>query len=808
MDPTDHADLPTDRSTVNVHTGDVSGRLLQVGTIEGDVHVHAERPAGAVAMVTRVPAYDPRHPELFVGRHEQVEDLLRGLDPAPTTASVRSLHGMGGIGKTALARRVAAISVQRNWFPGGAVQIDLHGYDPVNSQVLSEHMFAPLLRILGNPGEPIPPTVAEQATEYHRLLDTRTQQGKRVLLVLDNAADADHVRSLLPQGTIHRVLITSREYLDVSSAAPLELGVMTEPEALELLRAGLISRQPSDERITGEPAAAGEVIGWCGRLPLAIRIAAGVLANDPSLTITELAAELRDVTLRLDVLKDGTGGVHATLVTSWTRLLASDPPAARLLCLLTVNPGPDWSVETAAAIAGLEVPAARVRLRVLRRAHLLEFESGRWRFHDLVRVDVEQYAIPELRAAADTVRVTNADLSAATERLLAHYEAVTQAADQRVRALPGQQVLDGFASREEALAWLDTEQANLVAAVALAADTHRHRTTVDLAASLANLLDWRAQFADGVTVAQLARRAASVLDDPPRNAAAWNYLGLALWRVRRFENAITAFINARDIHRITGDRRGEGQALHNLGLIFRELRRFEEAISAHAQDLEICQAIGDRQGEGQSLNSLGAALREMHRFDEAITAHTRARAIHRDIGDGHGEGQALNNLGSTLQMAGRFEDAIGPHTDAAALMVATEDRLGHGIALYSLGAALHRVGRFEEAIEACTQSRDICREIGDRHGEGQALNNLGAALRAVRRPGEAISALTDAVSRFRQTGDRHDEGVTLVNLGSAWEDLGRIDDARRTWNAALSALVDSGDEQAAELVRGWLASLG
>ena len=152
----------------------------------------------------------------------------------------------------------------------------------------------------------------------------------------------------------------------------------------------LARRWPADSRCAGEPEAVAEVIGWCGRLPLAVGIAAGVLADDPDLTVAEFAAELRESTTRLVALNDDTGGVHAVFVTSWRRLRARHPDVARLLCLLTVNPGPDLSTEAAAAITGQEPVVVRVGLRVLRQVHLLLAEQRRWRFHDLIRLDAQQ----------------------------------------------------------------------------------------------------------------------------------------------------------------------------------------------------------------------------------------------------------------------------------------------------------------------------------------------------------------------------------------------------------------------------------
>lgn len=737
---------------------------------------------------------------LFVGRNDPVDQVLRALAPNAAGPAVVVVHGMGGIGKTTMARQAARLAIDRDWFPAGAVMVDLDGYGPSGSPVAAEQVFAPLLRALGVPGQQIPPTLSEQATEYHRLLDRLTGAGQRLLVVLDNVANVAQVRALLSQGAVHRVLITSRDLLPIRAGSSLELEVMSPTEALDLLRATLTGLHGTDRRINGEPEATQNVLGWCGGLPLAIEITGGVLAADVDLTMAQLDEELKDTTLRLDVMDDGTGGVHAAFDMSWRLLRNRDELAARVMCLLTVNPGPDMSDAIAAAIAGLDTPAARTRLRVLTHAHLLEARSGRRRFHDLVRLDIVQHAIPELG-------ITSKDLTAATDRLLDHYQSTAWAADRHLRALPGEQVPDRFGSRGEALAWLDTERPNLIAAVTLAANTHRDSITVDLASSLAEFLDRRGQFTDALMIAQLACRTVQALDDRPRDAATWNHLGLALSRLRQFNEAASAHRKARDIYRDIEDKHGESQALNNLGLALRSVRMFDESIAAHEQDLMICQASSDLEGEATAWNNLGIALREYNQFDAAITAHSRALDIYRRIRDSYGEGRAQNDLGSALLGIHEIDAAIDAHTSAAFLLLMAEDRIGQATALNNLGADLQSKQQFEKGITAHRRAREIYRSIGDRHGEGEAIWNLALALRAIDHRDEAIAALTDAVEIFRETDDRRSEGLALLNLGIVFEDLGRLVDVRAVWGLAMQALSDAGDEKTAETVSSWLHSL-
>jgi tetratricopeptide (TPR) repeat protein len=214
-----------------------------------------------------------------------------------------------------------------------------------------------------------------------------------------------------------------------------------------------------------------------------------------------------------------------------------------------------------------------------------------------------------------------------------------------------------FGDRDAALAWFDTERANLTAAVTLATTTGHYRHAVDLAAYLGVYLSWRRYLTDWVSTSQHALTAAQHLNNPKRHGIALNNLGLALWAVRRFDEAITAHLQAAEIGRETGDRHSEGQALGNLGLALREVRRFGEAITAHEQELAIFREIGDRHSEGTALNGLGVALWAVRRFDEAITVYQQAAETFRETGDRHSEGQALNNLGLALREVRRFDEA-------------------------------------------------------------------------------------------------------------------------------------------------------
>ena len=794
----------TDGPGLHIHV-DVcgNGQANIVGQGTQNIDNLGARPARTAVVVEQVVADQAAARSLFVGRDIQVDQLLGLLDPSgsgPATAVVSAIGGLAGVGKTALARHVAQIAVGQGWFPGGAVFIDLNGYDPdLKDRVAPGQVFGPLLRALGVPAEQIPPTLDGQAAVYHHHLAWLAEQGRPVLLVLDNASDVDQLTGLLPTYGVHRVLVTSRHTLgDLDGVRILDLDVLDTAEAAALVDQALRERNPADRRAIADPGHTAELAEACGYLPLALRIAAALLADGSGMTVTDLAEELADTATRLDTLAYGSRAVAAAFDLSWQHLSEHDPAAARLFRLLPVNPGPDLSVDTAAALAGLSPSRVRPLLRALRRAHLVEpgTTPGRWRMHDLVRA----YAI---RLADDHVEPEN--YAAATARLLDHYLTTADAANDHLTALPGQPVPGRstvrFTGRDQALAWLDIERPNLTAAVDLAAATGDHNITVRLATAMAHHLSWRRHLHDWVTVATTACHAAQHLANPHYEAVAWTNLGITLGQVRRFDEAITALEHARDIYQQTRDHHGEAGAWTNLGVALREVRRFEEAITALECARDIYQQTGDRHREGMAWNNLGTALGQVRRFEVAITAHEIARYMFQRTGDRHGEGMAWNNLGTALGQVRRFDEAITAHQTARDIYQQTGDRHGEGMAWNNLGTALGQVRRFDEAITAHHRDLEICREIGDRHGEGSAWNNLGIALREVRRFEEAITAHTTARDIYQQTGDRHREGMAWNNLGIALVRVGRFGEAITALEHAVAAYTESGAIGAVDEVR-------
>ncbi|MFD7691154.1 tetratricopeptide repeat protein [Streptomyces sp. NPDC059781] len=612
-----------------------------------------------------------------------------------------AVTGMGGVGKTALAVEAAHRARSKGWFPGGTLFVDLRGYD--DDPVTADQAVLALLDALGVRDGDLPPTADRQYDAYRALLAERRD---RMLLILDNASDPAQYLPLLPGTDHHRVLITSRDRTDALPLRLINLETLAPDDSVTLLTCALHDTDERDDRPTREPGALRELADLCGHLPLALQIAAGMLRRRRHRNIASLVAEIREAGDATTVLDHGSPGtdlygrslvLRPVLETSYHRL---PPDQARLLRLLCLAPGAETSTEAIATLVDLDTGAVLSLLEDLAARYLVTPVGGgngtasamRWRLHDLVRVFGAGVVAGDagLREEGEVAR----------ERVLWFYVRWADAADDRLRWLPGKPVPERFGDRGEALAWLDSERSGLVAAVGWGREERFAGAAVRLALCLGVYLAWRRYFDDRIAVAETAREAARLVGDRLGEADAWDNLGLALRHAGRTEEAINAHSLAHDLYQSAGDRHREANAWNNLGLALQVAGRAEEAIDAHTRDRDLCQAAGDRHNEAIAWNNLGSALRNAGRAEEAIDAHTLARDLFQATGDRHHEATAWNNLGNALQEAGRAK----------------------------------------EAIEAYSKDLEICREFEDWYGEGQTLHNLALAHEDAHRPAEARAA--------------------------------------------------------------------
>ncbi|WP_189453297.1 ATP-binding protein [Streptomyces abikoensis] len=765
----------------------------------------------------------------FTGRDADLAllaDALRPGPPAGDAPRVWAVAGLPGVGKTELVLQAARHALdQDGWFPGGVLFVDLFGYDD-ERRLTPERALGSLLRALGIPDEHVPADLQDRARLYGSVLSAYADQGRRVLVVVDNAGTAEQARPLLPADPRVPVLVTSRHTLAGLGARLLDLSELDDASAVDLLRQALReARGPGDTRVADDPAAAAELAGLCGNLPLALRIVAALLADLPGRPLASMADALADSRRRLERLAREDVTVRAVFGLSYAHLR---PKQARLFRLLPLNPGPDLSTEAAVHLAGADPYAVEELLHTLARGHLIEPGAvyGRWRLHDLMRLYAAEQG--EARSGEDAP-------TEALERLFQYYARTSGAAAGHLAHAAGPFLAGtepGFATREEAVAWLDDERANLVAASVAAPGLGARKLSLILFETLSGYFSLRRHFDDWLLVGATAMRVALDLDWPLAQAevtqnlsvpmrhlrrfdqaadmleaaravyrkigdrggegGALTNLGLVLWETRRFDEAIPLLEEAIAIHRETGDRHSEGVALTNLGLVLQSLRRFAEAAEVYREDVAICAETGDRRGRAQALNHLGTVLREEDRLDEAAAALTEAGALFGALDDRYGEAQTLTNLGVVLARQGRPEESCDAQTRAVEAFRASQAPHDEATALNNLGLALVTWGRCEEAVAPLEQAATAYRDLADRHSEGMALINLGAALGSAGRAAASVDACAEAVACYRETADRHREGLALAGLAAALRGAGRSEEARAVAAEAVPLLREAG----------------
>jgi tetratricopeptide (TPR) repeat protein len=737
---------------------------------------------------TSVPLLLPGGVRHFVGRTAELAMLTRSLNLAvrerPGLVVIWVIGGTPGVGKTALAVHWAHQVAPD--FPDGQLYVNLRGYDP-GQPLPAAGALAGFLRALGVAEPDLPPDADDRAARYRSLL-----AGRRMLVVLDNARSQEQVRPLLPGTSTCVVVVTSRDALPGlvarDGATRLDLDLLPLPDAIGLLRR-LIGR-----RAKADPDATEELARRCSQLPLALRVAAERAAARPADSLSDLLAEL-DEQRQLDVLD--AGGDPATAVRavfSWSyRHL--DAVTARAFRLIGLHPGPDLDRYGLAALTGSTAVQAGRLADQLVRAHLLHpVGRGRTELHDLLRA----YA-RELALAQDS----EDDRCAALTRLFDHY---LQAAGVATGTEPGGAAagaalaLPALADPAAAQAWLDSNRASLVAAVAYAADRGWPGHAVRLAMTLARHLEKGGSLAEATTVHTCALRAARQAGDREAEASILSRLGIIGWRQARYPEAIGYQQQALALCREIADSTGEVRALGNLGLILAQQGRYRQATRHQRQALALCRQIGDRTREAHVLASLGELDARQSRYPEAIRQLRHALTVCRTAEDDTVRAYILITLGNVFQRQARYAQAARHYQQALALFRRLGARADEACALASLGEVDVRLGRYPQATRRLQRALTLFRAAGERANEAYALASLGDVDARQGRYPQAIGLLEQALGVLRQTGDRTGEAGVLNDLGQAFLACGRACDAVAHHEAAVSLAGQLGDDE--QLARG------
>jgi DNA-binding SARP family transcriptional activator len=650
----------------------------------------------------------PRDPAAFVGRELEYRELAALAEQAADAAQICVIDGAGGVGKTALAvhagRRLAPL------FPDGQLYVDLRGFGPRLSPMPPAEALTGFLRALGVEPAGVPSDLDEQAALYRSLLAER-----RVLILLDNAADAAQARPLLPGAPGSLVLVTSRSRLSGltarEGAARLTLRPLAPAEAVSLLGSIL-----GHERVRAEQQATADIAARCGLLPLALRVAADRAASRPRVALADLAGQLADAQARLDILNVGEEDVTAVrAVFSWS-YKALAPGAARMFRLLGLHTGPDISVPAAAALAAVDDAEALRLLELLAAAHLIEeAQPARYRLHDLLRA----YAAEQVRADESPE-----DRGSALRRMLVWYLHTADRADQLLvpgrrhaptgPAPPGCEPV-AWSAYEQALSWCDAEQANLAAAVALAADTGHDDVAWKLPVALRGFFDLRRPWAVWLACASIGVAAARRAGDRVGEAWVLDCLGHASSGLGRLEDALTCYLEAQSIRREIGDRWGESaNSMINLGCTYLDLHRLDLALDCFQQVLATSRAADNQYVECLALINLAGTYTRLELLEEALACSVRALAIAREIGYLQAEGTALSDLAAIHRAMWQWGKARGCYEEALAIRRQAGDRHGEGQTLRDLGDLSESAGHVSVALQFWGQALDIAEDLDDR----------------------------------------------------------------------------------------------
>ncbi|KFU82876.1 DNA-binding transcriptional activator of the SARP family [Amycolatopsis lurida] len=708
----------------------------------------------------RVPRQLPAEPSGFTGRILELsilDQLMPRAGNSGGAVALAAVTGPAGAGKTALAVHWGHRVKDR--FPDGQFYANLRGHS-AGAPATALEVLTRFLAALDVPAERLPADTETASALYRTLMTDR-----KALVVLDNAVDVDQVRPLLPAGPGCLVLVTARDRMAglvaLHGARRLTLGMLEPGEALELL-----ARVLGADWVRAEYAAAAEVAGLCAYLPLALRIAAANLAEDPGSGIEDYAIELRKGNLLAALAVPGDEQIAVR--TAFDLSYAALPTATRrLFRLLSLVPGNDIGVEAVEILTGEE--RAGPMLDTLASAHLVEQHApDRYHFHDLLR-----------RYAADRLRESPAETGSARRRL---HEWYLRGADQAAKivyphmfrfplSVPDGPVPAG--AKENAAEWLEAELGNLVAVVEDAARTGPRPVAWLLADALrgyfwmsSRQVEWRAAAAAALSAAEEDG------DLRARVSARFSLADLG-FRQGRYREAVREHTGALVLARRAGWVEAQAAVLGNLGCVYWQSGRLPAAAVRFSRGLELSRRAGSPAGEAVALGNLGLVHWEMGDLPGAARQYGQALRRYREIGSRYGEAINLSNLGQAHQARGRAGEAASLLAKALALHREAGNRAGEAETLGRLASVYCDLGRLTDALDHAREGLRLARETGEPRGEGEALVALAGVHQRVGHRQDAVRRYRQAVTLLRETGDRYPEVDAIIGLATATGDLGQ-----------------------------------
>jgi tetratricopeptide (TPR) repeat protein/DNA-binding SARP family transcriptional activator len=728
-----------------------------------------QRPAG-----TAPPDTLPPDPPEFVGRQKELADLTG--EPGRTPQIV-IIAGMPGVGKTALAVRAARLASEQ--YPDGTLYLNLHSHDPGSPALDAAEAVDRLLQMLSVPAGQIPDTIDERAALWRADLSRR-----RAVVILDDAAGPDQIRSLLPAAGRCLILITTR-LPGSEDTRTLPLDVLSVDEAVTLFR------QTAGQGSTGDADQVEAAVGLCGRLPLAIQLTAGRIARDAPPSLDGLIKELSQSPARLGSTDAASPEVIAAFDLSYRAL---EPDHQRFFRRLGISPCAHLSLPAAAALGGCTLVDAEKALATLVDGHLLaETPDGRFRFHDLIR----GYAA--VRAAQDDPA---AERRQAVGRLLDYYLHTADRADRvlhpfrhrtPVQVTHPPAASPALSTAGDAAAWLESEWRNILEAARYAGTREWKQKCADLIHVLADFVEIKAYWDEAIAAHTVALQACRDLADPARIAQASLALSAVRQQTGQHEAALALAEEAAEIYRSLADRNGEAEALDQIGLAHQRTARSREALAYFQEAETLCRAASDQRGVANALSHSGIACWHLGRHPEANAHLGDALSLYRAIGDRRGEAKALNNLGRVLLYNGSHAEALDAYQKALRIFQEIGGTQSEAIVYQNIGSAYHYEGNYAEGLAACRQALAIYRDIGDLPDEADVLNDIGVIYQSADCYDEALIHHQEAQRIAEEIGNLSQQLIALRWIADIHRGLGRYGEALDHYQAALRLSREIGD---------------
>lgn len=731
----------------------------------------------------------PRDISSFTGRDEELRVLLSapGSDAGP---GIYAIGGMAGVGKTSLAVHAAHLLAPS--FPDGQIFLPLHAHTPGQPPVRPADALASMLQTTGIAAQQIPASLEARVGLWRDRL-----AGKRVLLLLDDAASSEQVQPLLPGSPGCMVLVTSRRHLSaLADARYLSVDSLPVAEAARLV--ATLAGRPD---IAATDAAVTEIAQLCGCLPLALGMLARQLHHHQTWTPGDLAADLAAAMDRLELMHAEDLSVAAAFDLSYQDLTGEQ---RRLFRLLGLHPGTDIDAYAAAALEACGLAQARRNLDGLFDRYLLtEPTRGRYRMHDLIREHARVLAAADLPAERD----------AATARLLDYYLHGVLTASRRLGrgplagegpavdyAVPEQAPL--MAAREDAAAWLEAERLNLHAIARSAAAHGRPGHAVAISAGMHEFFRSHGHWGEALALHRTAADAARQGGLEPAEARALTDLGEMQHLTDDYPAAAASLHRALELYRRQRDELGEARALGRLGTVLLAIGDSAAALDRLNAALALYRGLGDGHGEAGSLGEAGT-LTELGSlqyltgdYEAAAASQARALALYRELGDRLGEANALTDLGTVQYLTGDYGAAAASQARALALYREQGDRLGEANALADLGTVHCVTGDFAASADCLAGALDVYRELGDKSGEAEALNNMGELALAAGRWDDALGHHEEARAIAAQISARREEARAMEGIGQCRLQDGQPELGAELLRAALDIYRQIGAPQA------------